>query len=93
MISNIERTLTNPWILWSLFGAGFFLPYLFILFLPSIGMIAWRHIRSEYGDTTEFWIKQYSVKSCKDKEEKESETKQTKPPIPALSHVPFRDVG
>jgi len=89
MRNSIERTLTNPWILWSLFGAGFFLPYLFILFLPSISMLAWRHIRSEYRDTTEFWIKQSSIKSCEIKKEKESETKHTKPPIPALSPISF----
>ena len=87
MRSSIEKTLTNPWILWSLFGAGFFLPYLFILFLPSISMLAWRHIRSEYGDTTEFWMKQSSIKTYETKKEKESEAKHAKPPVPALSPV------
>jgi len=89
MISTIERTLTNPWVLWSLFGAGFFIPYLFVLFLPSISMLAWKHIRSEYRDISEFWIKQPSINSIDTKKEIDSEANHAKPPIPALSPVSF----
>jgi hypothetical protein len=99
MRNTIERTLTNPWILWSLFGAGFFLPYLFILFLPSISMLAWRHLRSEFSDTTEFWIKNSYINSIDQidskrvdsiKKEDNSETNNTNPPIPALSPISFK---
>ena len=89
MRDNIERTLTNPWVLWSLFGAGFFIPYLFVLFLPSISMLAWKHIKSEYKDISEFWIKQSNINSLDRKKEIDSETNHTKPPIPALSPISF----
>ena len=87
MRSAIERTLTNPWILWSLFGAGFFMPYLFVLFLPSITILAWRHIVSEYRDISGFWIKQSNTDSLDRKKEIDSETNHAKPPMPALSPV------
>lgn len=89
MRHSLEKTLTNPWVLWSLFGAGFFLPYLFVLFLPSISMLAWRHVRSEFSDTTEFWIKHSYVNSLDTKKEENSETSSTKPPVPALSPISF----
>ncbi|WOE69805.1 hypothetical protein RZR97_11925 [Hydrogenimonas thermophila] len=89
MRHSLEKTLTNPWVLWSLFGAGFFLPYLFVLFLPSIGMLAWRHVRSEFSDTTEFWIKHSCVNSLDIKKEEKNETNHTKSPVPALSPISF----
>jgi len=89
MKSTIERTLTNPWVLWSLFGAGFFLPYLFVIFLPSISMIAWKHIRSEYKDTTEFWIEYSNSKQIDTKKDQNNNKSHTKPSIPALSPVPL----
>lgn len=86
MRNSIERTLTNPWILWSIFGAGFFLPYLFILFLPSIMILAWRHVQSEYMETTEFWIEKTKLKAPDHKKEY-VEINHTTSPVPALSSM------
>jgi len=88
MRETLERAFTNPWILWSIFGAGFFIPQLFLIFLPSISMLAWRHVKSEYKETTEFWIEKSKLKPEK-RDEKQNVQEHTKSPIPALSPVQF----
>jgi len=52
-------------------------------------MLAWKHIKSEYKDISEFWIKQSNINSLDRKKEIDSETNHTKPPIPALSPISF----
>jgi hypothetical protein len=87
MRNSIEKTLTNPWILWSMFGAGFFLPYLFVLFLPSAMILAWRHVQLEYMEIAEYWIQKTNLKTPDYNEKEYVEIKHTTSPIPALSSM------
>ncbi|BDY13187.1 hypothetical protein [Hydrogenimonas cancrithermarum] len=57
MKRTFAKLSANRWLLWGSFGAGFLLPYAFLIFLCLATASAWRAFTTEYEDVGVYWRK------------------------------------